>query len=345
MVDTVWAVTDSFKVRDRNSLLTQSTANSDGEVLKEKRYVNLSNNRLLVDVIQNPKGGELLRVKSSLPKLTLSSSIFELSDCDAETVYDAIASRLDTAGIECGDVGSMTLQRLDYCRNLRGMSRRPGDYINALSTFGMSRRGKKSWAEETVLFSNSQRQFIGYDKCAEVLASLKKEKDPLVSRVVRRAVNASGNVLRLESRLLKTRTVREMFWKKYGNGQPTLRDTFKREVSIAHLQSELDGLIGTGDELVVVKTNLSFLEKLRQEVGTDRGLVNKFLMVKGADSLLKDFGYDWQRLRRFCLEAFPDSRRSVYRTLAQLKKWHRIETLSTVHSRDLIKEIRERLAA
>ena len=304
------------------------TDSASGEIMREKSYCNLPRLNMSVDA------AGILVLSASAPKLLHGSSLSEVREEDRERFVSTVAEQAHSTGLEV-DPGSLRVLRVDYCRNL-SVRRRTRDYLSLLQQYTMSRRTKRSFDGETVLFANGSRQFCSYDKLLEVRASAELAKDGELLRQVES--DPRKNLLRCESRLLRAKPVGRVA----GVEVAHLADVWRSELSREVLLSDFDAVTSSGDILPPIdfQSLVDTLSKYRELF--PRGGAFRVVEVDGLRHLLAACRGDWQLLR-CALEESGYCSRHVRRILSRWRETFRASVPEDASG--LLREIRGKLAA
>lgn len=325
MLDTVRLYSPEFELRRGNRFTRQvKTSEETGELVEERLYFN--GDRFNADI----RGG-LLSFSTSLPKLLLKTSLFEVRDSDFPRAVSELETRLDQAGVSVShnNLSDFQLSRVDFCANLQ-VDHAPMDYLLELTKFGMSRRDKRDIAHETVSFRNSDRELEFYNKVREVL---QKEKDSEVLKLVK---DRPEDILRVESRLKKPRAVRKLV----GLTEAKLQNVFDLKLSRSHLLKEVEGLVRNSEESqgeFDFHENLQLLDYVMSV--RRRGGFKEFLAVKGVGNFLGEFRYDWQKIAEFLRHKY--SARRTQELIRDLKDYQKL--ILERPARDLLGEVKDKL--
>ena len=221
MIDTIGLFTDDFEVSDDCNIRIQKGTidNATGEsynvplfrdskgewVTGYKAYLNDSDRAINLDIETNTrKTGGHLKLRFSPPKVLNGSNYYPLNDSDLLESFKVLQRNLDDSGIRL-NLGACGVGRLDACRN--AYTDYPfGVYLPILNGISISRRDKRVYDSDTVLWKNKQRQLCVYDKNKEA------KLDGLVLS------DYPENAVRFEYRLLKSESVTK------ATGIETLRD-------------------------------------------------------------------------------------------------------------------------
>jgi hypothetical protein len=261
----------------------------------------------------------------SLPKVLYGSSLYETKENDFDRTVDFINSSLNELGyqIKKNDILDANFSRIDFCKNLE-VNHHIADYIRLLSNFEMSRTDKTEFKNETLTFYNTLRQFTFYNKIQQI------KQDKKISAEERNLVkDMPENILRVESRKLKNRAVVNTFKR-----QIKMKELFDCEVCKKDLLENYDKLVLAGESTEELNFNEDL--KILKRLG-----FNNFMMKNGVDAFLKRYNYDYKLIRKLLNRVY--TRQHSYSQLKRIKKLQS-DTL-TPHERDLLEEIRYKLAA
>jgi len=326
MLDTIRVYTPSFSLRKDNHFeLLQVKSHATGELKRERLFCNLGNFSLDVR-------DDFLYLSTSLPKLLKGSSFYEVKENDVEQAVETVEKKLSSSGVNVSDnnLDDFTFSRLDVCKNLEVEHYIP-EYLLLLNDFTFSRRAKRDIDEETISFRNSSQEFTFYNKLKEV----KQDKEtPL--EIYEELKGKPENLLRVESRLKRSQVVDREF-------SPGLKftDAFDSSLCKGKLLKDFDALTPPEDEQLDFnfRANSELLEFIASK--QKRGVFGAFLGVKGTEQFLKEFRFDFAKIREFLELHYK--RRQTFSILHELKQ---NQNLILEHQeRDLLGELRSKIAA
>jgi len=324
MVDTVKMYSQDFELRERNRFLTDSVVDSEGKIVRERKYCNLPH--LSLDLT----GDHHLFLQTSLPKLLYKTSLYEVRPDDLSRTVETLEKMLSEAGIELkkNSLADFSLSRVDFCRNLQ-VELHPSNYLLTLGDFYMSRRHKQKYDHETLSYRNGEHELTFYNKVREIRET---EKDPEVQRLI---AERPENILRVESRTKNHKAILRVL-----KSKGTLAQVFDFEVCRTRLLGEMDHLVLNQNVQMELffEENFGLLDRITQE--QKRGAFRKFLAVKGVETFLREFRGDWEKIREFLSRRYRKSQ--VYFLLSELRE---LQSLALKpEKRDLIAEIREKIS-
>jgi|TARA_B100000315_G_C14569095_1_gene584541 hypothetical protein len=327
MLDTVKLYTPSFKLNEKDNEFTHTKdfSHATGELKRERLYCNLGHFSLDIK-------NDFLFLSTSLPKLLRGSSFYEVEENDMEQAIEMVEKKLSEVGVSVSNnkLDDFTFSRLDVCKNLEVEHYIP-EYLLLLNDFTFSRRAKRDIEHETVSFRNSSQELSFYNKCKEV----KQDKEtPL--ELFEELKDKPENVLRVESRLKRAQVVDREF-------SPGLKftDAFDSELCKGKLLKDFDSLVPSPEKQLDFnfKANSKLLEYISSK--RKRGVFKEFLATKGAEQFLKDFRFDYAKIREFLETHYK--RRQTFAILRELKEY---QNLVIEHQeRDLLGELRSKIAA
>lgn len=331
MIDTVRLYTQEYSLSPRHSLKIPALIDSAGEVKEIGGPKAILGNGWGCH-LEKFNNRELLFFDGSVPRLLYGSSLHECGEADCARAQEAIRGQLEQAGVSLS-VGAfekaVTVSRADFCRNLP-VRHAVAQYTAALGKYRLPRTDLTQWNSETLLWSNSRREFTFYDKCADLLA---KEKDPRVLREVRRV---RENLLRVEYRALRGPVVGELV----GSRRVRFGELFNRSLSQRILVRTMDRLVkkDSGEKVVGHAYLSQVIEQAKRKRRYSFPLV---VGQQGAHSIMSLFGYDYGKVLAFLLQHYP--RRSAYRYRGLLEEM--CADFVSQGEADLVEEVREKLAA
>lgn len=324
MIDTVTLSLADYCLKSENRFEYQPPRiNCFGEPLsREKVFLNLPH--FNVDIGLDKR----LYIKTSLPHLVFGTSLFEIGENHFEQIIGIISDKLLTAGVDFSkdELIKAPLSRIDFCRNL-AVSYPICDYISQLSRYRASRRDTIDWKHETVSFRNRQRELVAYNKIRQI-KSIKGEREL--------ARGLAENILRVESRYRTGKAVKKHL------PFVTFEVAFSEKLAKEILIKEFDSLIAPKESSQLeldFSANSQLLESIKRT--QYRNSFSRFLAVKGIDTFLAEFRYDFDLIKEFLSLHYNKSR--VYEILSEIRELQNLAIKK--ESRDLIGEIRYKLAA
>lgn len=159
-------------------------------------------------------------IQTSLPRLLSETNLKTLSFDEQQTALKVLESELKTYGIKT-NIFKANLSRVDTFTNLN--TDLPFyNYANVFSILELSRMKSVGYGDESFLWKNGNQQLMIYDKILEM-----KSKKPEFK------FHSTKNIMRLENRLLKKRSVNPFI---YSTELKTVNDLYKNydEVKFFH---------------------------------------------------------------------------------------------------------------
>lgn len=331
MIDTISIFTDSFDLSKDNSFQVMTLSDlATGEQKKERTFCNIPHGANFTVKRNFQDKGQSLFCQVSLPKLLYGTSIKELQANDLEHCIESLQKQFDFAGavIDKGAIETMSLSRLDYCRNIQ-VDHSIVDYLSQLKNCFISGRTKTNWQLETVTFFNGSQEFTAYNK---VLETLNDEYSAGMAGITK---DTKQDKLRLESRLKKAKVIQRHLKRK------TFAECFDFDLAKKKLLNDFDTLVLENGQQIELNFN-NDLERL-QELRSihERGAFQRWKAEHGTTGILLQYNYDLELIRKLLLNVF--SKRMVAYHIRELKQF--ISQSRTKEQRHLLQEIRYKLAA
>lgn len=331
MIDTVKLFTTAFDLAKDNKFQLQTISGlSTGEVKHEKTFCNLDHGaRFTIKRNFNDQGKSLF-CEVSLPKLLYGNSLKELKQTDLDQCVSILDTQFQSAGavIDKGALENMALSRLDYCKNVK-VDHCITDYISQLKNCFIQGRTRTNWNLETCTFFNGSQEFCAYNKILETLAHYSSAESAGIDK------NTKQDILRIESRLKKARTIQNTLKRK------TFAECFNFDLAKNKLLSDFNRLVLDSGEQLELNFNddLQRLQELRSI--HERGAFHRWKAEQGTAGILLRYNYDLELIRKLLMNVLG-KRMTAYH-LKEFKQF--ISDHRTKEQRHLLQEIRYKLAA
>ena len=332
MLDTIKLYSPVFSLKPENNFQQQTTSElATGELIATKTFCNTVAGVNLTIGTDRASGRDTLYLQTSLPKLLYSTSYYEIKESDCERALLSIQDRLAEAGVNIPDnsLADFELSRVDFCRNIE-VQHNIIDYLLCLKNFELSRRNKQQFKAETLTFYNKSQELSFYNKVREI-----KDKET-APEIVEFMKDKRENILRVENRLMKKRTIeREL------NRKLKVTELFDYKLCKENLLRNLNRLVKPDIQLQFnFESSKRIIEQLRAERARDS--FGEFLKIYGLDFFLAGFDYNYELIRKFIVEC-GYSRRQSYRLVGDLKeKYERFRIIQ--EDRDLLQELKDKIA-
>jgi len=329
MIDTIKMFTTEFKLMNNNKFVHQQTSNySTGELTGEKLFCNLPH--FNIDIKTTDK--KILFIQTSLPKLIYRTSLYEIKEQDTEKAIKAIEQQLKMSGVSISNnsLNDFDLSRLDFCKNIQ-VENNIIDYLLYFNKFYYSKRMKTELKSETVTYRNKSQQLTFYNKIKEIQDT---EKDKEIIELVQ---DLPQDILRIESRLLKKRTIEQELKK----NNVKFCNIFNMDIARNKLLKDINCLVQDSQEQIELafEQNTELLNYIKSK--KKRNVFTTFLAAKGAEQFLSEFNNDYDKILSFFLDHF--SKAQSHRNRNELRKFQRL--IENRKQKDLLKEIRYKIAA
>lgn len=328
MVDTLKLFTPDFKINSNAPGWhhVSDEDNATGELYSEKLWRNTPNGSDL-KVYNNSK---LFYTVHSLPGVLYGSSLQEVRESDLEKALSVMGGDLHAAGVDF-DEGALQLwrvSRIDYCANIQ-TDKHASEYILPLQMGVMPFMRSDHVPGETALWLNANRQFTCYNKIKAI-----RDKGQSISAKIE--MGTPENIVRIESRFTKARTVRER------TKVRTLGECWSAPLARRLLLEDFDEVALLSDKLQTIAADLSRLFELSHE---SRYFITRWEQEIARDAIMSKYDNSIELIKKLLLPLYPNSKKrsQLYVYLRKLKRYmaERMEP----EKRNLLLELREKLAA
>lgn len=275
----------------------------------------------------NGSWGVSLRIEFSAPKILYGNNIEELTEDQFEEVAVILHGKLTQLGltIEIKDLNGASVRAVHYSRNVEVVDGYTAMYaigeigkINLNSRFDLARTRYMNDGQSLCMYTRSH-SFVIYDKVADLLRGKGKAIDVTQSKADGElAVKMNGTeLLRFEVRLCEKRKMNSVLRKNGFTENPTFRDVFSANISVAILQQYWGTLVaGQGHVLFAhaptPKDVLKYLLLAKPKV-----VAREAIFLTGLLLLIRD-GNGIRELRTLLRRHMVD--RTWYRMAAQIKQ-------------------------
>ena len=300
MIDTISLLSQNFKLLRGNKFQIQQTIDENGELKKEKMYLNLAQAQLSVTKHKE----DYLSFKTSLPKALYKTSLYEVTENDFNKAKEFINETLFEAKVET-KFDDLKLNRIDLCRNIE-VENNTADYLFEINKHHYSRTDKTSFKNETLLFFNKTREITFYNKIKEI-----KDKEYKNIEVFDLVKDKKENILRFEIRLKK----KDIIFKNFQSNN--LKDTFVFSKTNNILVNEFGKLIRVDNTKQQI--DFDYEKKLIEFYYMNKKDLGTYFKELGYISKLKDLGGDRQLFNKLINET-NYSRMTKYRIIKQFDK-------------------------
>lgn len=300
MIDTISLLSQNFKLLRGNKFQVQQTIDENGELKKEKMYLNLAQAQLSVTKHKE----DYLSFKTSLPKALYKTSLYEVTENDFNKAKEFIKETLFEAKVET-KFDDLKLNRIDICKNIK-VENNIADYLFELNKHHYSRTDKTSFKNETLLFFNKTREVTFYNKIKEI-----KDKEYKNIEVFDLVKDKKENILRFEVRLKK----KDIIFKNFQSNN--LKDTFVFSKTNNILVNEFGKLIRVDNTKQQI--DFDYEKKLIEIYYMNKKNLGTYFKEIGFISKLKDLGGDRQLFHKLINET-NYSRMTKYRHIREFDK-------------------------
>ncbi len=236
-------------------------------------------------IAQNNFSGQTLKVEFSAPKLVYKNNLDELEEKDFDRVVDALCDRMKRMGVIVSreTITQATVTAVHYSKNIVLTNGYTSQYvlselgkINLMKRFDLTRARYMNDGQSITLYSVAH-SLILYDKIADLVKpekrAIDKEQKPY-QRSLFEVLEKREEVMRFEVRLSKKQKLNQVFKKLGYSADPTFRQVFNINKSIA-VMNDYWQLIIQGSATSLFAYSLTAKDLLKQVLIADKKLKPK----------------------------------------------------------------------